>query len=397
MATKAGRATLKDLKAGKTLWLVRAGYGKALIGEEGNQDKLNLSWVHEPERLVVTQRPFRTMTDHGPSAVSKPKPDWSFVVREFYPSGDSYELTLDCSIVGIPTDVRPEVDCTFLFVSKKAAMRYYEHVRSVTYAHLFEHPAQWKTTGLRKRVCRSWNGRPMVVGDIPTKGNSHRPWLRLRPTEFLMGGTVMNQSTPDSALEHSMRESAKELSMVYPSGPIKCLSDVHLGVTPKEHFKDMENFFTGFWEQLPTPEARKAHIRDGGVRKLYPGQVIIPGDLMPEQRAQIEKDFVILDEAHIIDPPGKRFVEVEASIQGKPVAKLGFDPAGLTLTKVVIGNGDKITHEWTVSPAEFPPADEQPSPEVLAFADQILNGTKITVQGSPEKLKFDDPEIKKEE
>lgn len=379
MATKAGRAVFADIKAGVTLWLVRAGYGRALVGEEGNQDKLNLSWVHEPERLVVTQRPFRTMTDHGPSAVSKPKPDWSFVVREFYPTGESYELTMDCSIVGIPTDVRPEVDCTFLFVTKKAAMRYYEHVRSTTYTHLFEHPAQWKKTGLRKRVCRSWNGRPMVVGDIPTKTNSHRPWLKLRPTEFLLGGTVMNQATPDNVVERMMEASAKELSLMYPSGPIKHFSDVHLGVTPKEHFKDIENFFTGFWESFPTPEARKAHIHDDSVKKLYPGMVVIPGDLKPEDRAKLEKDFVILDETHEIDPPGKRFVEVEASIKGKPLAKLGFDPAGPTLTKVVIGNGDKITHEWYVDPAHSVP-NEPPSPEVLKFADEILKNSSDSLR-----------------
>ena len=368
MATKAGRATLKDLKAGKTFWLVRAGWGEALVDDDKGGNRLSLTWCHQPERMEILERPWRSMTDYSPSAVSNPTPDWSFRARVYFEHEHVEELVYDCSSYGIPTPEHPQVQATFIFVTRKAAQRYFEHVKSANYQTLFEHPAQWKPTGLRKRVSTLYNGRRAVYGDIPTRTNSHRPWLHLRPTEFLMGGMVMDQHTPQSTREHFQRESARELAMMYPHtidtlidpslGVVKHFSDVHLGVTPKEQFKGIENFFKDFWEQFPTPEAQKAHIHDDGVRKLYPGQVIIPGDLMPEQRAQLEKDFVILDEAHIIDPPGTSFVKLDVvdpqkeperyqQVSDNNLRILGIDPAGPTLTKVVIGNGDKITHVET--------------------------------------------------
>jgi hypothetical protein len=323
MASKAGRATLKDLKAGKTFWLVRAGWGKAMVDNGKGGNRLALTWCHRPERMEILERPWRSMTDYSPSAVSNPTPDWSFRARVYFEHEHIEELVYDCSSYGIPTPEHPQVQATFIFVTKKAAQRYFEHVKSANYQTLFEHPAQWKPTGLRKRVSTLYNGRRAVYGDIPTRTNSHRPWLHLRPTEFLMGGMVMDQDTPQSTVEYFQRESAKELSLMYPSSIPRLFNDMHLGDGKKF---DVAEFTKGI-------EDLTAHIRDQGVNKLYPGQVIIPGDLMPEQRAQIEKDFVILDEAHIIDPPGHKFPKV---------------------TKVVIGNGDQLHSVET-----FPKKEEE--------------------------------------
>lgn len=408
MASKAGRAQFKDIKAGKVLWVVRAGRGKAMI--EAERTSHSLVWMHAPERVVVTARPFRSMVDKSASAIAVLKPDWTFKARADFGSGFMEELYHDCSDWGIVTDVTPKVGLSFMFVTQKAANRYYEFLKNADVEHMFEHPRQWESTGLRKRVSTLYNGKRAVYGDIPTRTNSHRPWLHLRPTEFLMGGMVMNQDTPESTREHFRRESAKELSLMYPH-TIVPISDMHAGMPDSIDAarRAMENFFKGFWEQFPTPEAQKAHIHDDGVKHLYPrldhagklppGAVFVPSDLSPEDRALLEKDFVILDEAHM--PLGHRAELLEQTQVKLKEAKekrsiVSIDPAGPTLAKVVIGNGRKIHSEWYCDPAKDVPL-EPPSPEVLAFADQILDGTKITAQGSFEKLKFDDPGVKKEE
>jgi hypothetical protein len=320
MATKAGRVQFKDIKAGKVFWLVRAGWGKALVDDGKGGNRLSLTWCHHPERMVILERPWRSMTDYSPSAVWKPTPDWSFKARVYFDDYVTEELVYDCSSYGIPTPEHPEVQATFIFVTQKAAQRYFEHVKSANYQTLFEHPAQWKSTGLRKRVSTLYNGKHAVYGDIPTRTNSHRPWLRLRPTEFLMGGMVMDQDTPQSTREHFQRESAKELSLMYPNVIVEL-----------KWAKDPDAF------KQPDPKT------------LYPGSVLIPNNLTPEQRAAVEKDFVILDEAHQLDGDPQKLAKIieefrTAAVDTKGRNILGYDPAGPTLTSVRISDGDQITY-----------------------------------------------------
>ncbi|BDD79708.1 hypothetical protein [Burkholderia phage FLC9] len=105
---------------------------------------------------------------------------------------------------------------------------------------------------------------------------------------------------------------------------------------PWLHYSPLESLVGGIVVGPQTPKKHIEYFMEQSRKEL---EQMYPNVIEP---------IVILDEAHEIDPPGKSFVEVEASIKGKPVAMLGFDPAGPTLTHVTIGNGDKI-HSHTAA------------------------------------------------
>lgn len=287
MATKAGRAQFKDLVAGRVLWRV---YAVQL--PPGN------IFVKELERVTVVEKPFRTFLQDVDGVC---RPDWGFTVRYNQAHWDTGAMRVhDCSAWGIQTDVSSNkpIGLKFFFMTEAAACRYMDRLQNYRLADAFEHPRQFKKVEL--------------------------PRIRyLRPYQFVVGGVICDHTTPKKHIGYYMEQSRKELSMMYPNviEPLK-IPDLEL------------------MEWAEDPDA----FKQSDPKTFYPGTVFIPSDLTPEARAQVEKDFVILDEVHQYDEndPTKftRIAKEYAEKFGNNKLVVGYDPAGPSITSVTIGNGD---------------------------------------------------------
>jgi hypothetical protein len=366
MASKAGRVQFKDIKVGKTFWMVRGGYSREAVAA----DAAIVSVWPEPDRIVITQRPFRSQIEDTDGL----RDEWTFQAKTWYDE----VIHLDCNMFGIKTDVswtprHPTVD--FLFTTRKAALRYSDRMRhSHNYRVAFEHPCQWTKTKLRKRVGSLYNGVPTIYGDFPTRTNSHRPWLWTAPLETLLGGIVIGPHVSKERQHRLWELTRDEVNHMYPYviEPINLPAKVDLR------------------DQLPP-------VGD-------------QGDLSASSA------FAVMDAIVGYDPAGPASAEMSVArdSEGK-----------IHVTHVVIGNGDKITHsagktivsrgidrhlrslhrQVAVVPKS---ATEDPVQRAQLERDFVIidevhpldalnNLKKITAQGSFEKLAYTEPQAKKED
>jgi hypothetical protein len=359
MASKAGRVQFKDIKAGKTFWMVRGG---AQLDDGIRAGLHPVDVWREPLRVVVKGKPFRTEID---DRIGRRRREWSFEARMIWDAEWSEDIYIDCGMFGIVTDVwqlpiHPCVD--YLFTTRAAAIRYRERMeRSQNYRVAFEHPAHWTRTKLRKRIGANFNGTPAIYGDWPTRTNAHRPWLWTAPLETLIGGIVIGPKVskqsrerlheltnndvmhmyPNRIIAHGSLEKLKhddEIAKVSikplkspmvlgidPAGadPLK-ISSLVIGngdkITKVYTEEELNSIYRTAQRVITTPAA------DRHVRALHRGTVIVSRTAMqdPAQRAQLEKDFVIIDEAHIFDkdPNGfTKLVEEFKAAEGYPVGQ----------------------------------------------------------------------------
>jgi hypothetical protein len=286
MASKAGKAQFKDIKVGRTLWAVLAG-----VTHRGD---LQYGWAHEPERVVVVEKPFRTQIAH---ITGRRRDEWSFTVHYSEQWWDPSTMTVyDCSEWGIETDIpfKGLFGLRFMFTTKAHAVRYVDRVRHDRLRDIYEHPKQFTRLGFMSKPADRKRVQKMI-----------------RPYQFVVGGVVCDHTTPKASIEYYVEQSTRELSMMYPY-------EIKPIVFTEEMLKK--------WAL--DPEA----FKQTDPKKFYPGTVLIPDTFLTDsvKRALIEKDFVILDEAHPLD------------VQGKWL--LGYDPAGPSLSSIMIGNGDQVTH-----------------------------------------------------
>lgn len=306
MASRAGRAQFKDIKAGRAFWVVLAGTTQ--------RDRLHYGWAHEPERVEIVQKPFRTqIADIGGAR----RDEWSFTVHYSDLWWNPNTLTTyDCSQWGIETDIpfKGVFGLRFMFVTKAHAIRYVDRVRNGRLQDIYEHPKQFTRLGFM--------GHP---------ANRKRVQKAIRPYQFVVGGVVCDHTTPKKHIEYYVEQSNRELSQMYPH-------EIKPIVFTEEMLKKWALDPKAFKQPDPT--------------KLYPGMVFVPQNLNPNQRATLEQDFVILDEAHHLDGDPHKFTKIieefkaaAGDVKGRNI--IGYDPAGPALTSIRIGNGDKITYAET--------------------------------------------------
>lgn len=314
MATKAGRAQFKDIKVGRVLWRVYA-------------MRLPASGVciRDLERVTVVEKPFRTVImDDGVC-----RPEWSFTIQfgqGFWDPGTM--RTYDCSDWGIQTDVSSNkpIGLSFLFTTEAHARRYIDRVQNYRLADAYEHPRQFTKVGFGKPISKR-----------SSQGLTFGTARYIRPYQFVMGGVVCDHTTPKEYVSYFLRESTKELSQMYPHviEPLvpKDAKITALGSLEKLKYDDPE-VIVGYDPAGPAAAemsvARdsegKIHVThvvigngdkithssgksivsrgiDRHLRGLHRQLVLVPKSVTedPLQRAQLEKDFVIIDEVHQVD------------------------------------------------------------------------------------------------
>jgi hypothetical protein len=333
MASKAGRAQFKDIKTGRAFWVVLAGTTQ--------RDQLHYGWAHEPERVEIVQKPFRTqIADIGGTR----RDEWSFTVHysDLWWNPNTV-TTYDCSQWGIETDIpfKGVFGLRFMFTTQAHAIRYVDRVRNGRLQDIYEHPKQFTRLGFMSKPA-----------------NRKRVQKAIRPYQFVVGGVVCDHTTPKAHVEYYMEQSRHELSQMYPH-EIKRLN------LPK--VVDLRNQFTAPVDQGGLGSSSACAVTDAMVASwaadpkafkqpdpttFYPGAVFVPQKLSPGQRAVLEQDFVILDEAHQLDSDPRKFTKIieefkaaAGDVKGRNI--VGYDPAGPTLTSIRIGNGDQITYAET--------------------------------------------------
>lgn len=306
MASKAGRAQFKDIKAGRVFWVVLAGTTQ--------RDQLHYGWAHEPERVEVVQKPFRTqIADIG----GVRRDEWSFTVHysDLWWNPNTV-TTYDCSQWGIETDIpfKGVFGLRFMFTTKAHAIRYVDRVRNGRMQDIYEHPKQFTRLGFMSKPA-----------------DRKRVQKAIRPYQFVVGGVVCDHTTPKAHVQYYMEQSRHELSQMYP--------------TRIERLKVTE-------EMLKKWAADPKAFKQPDPATFYPGAVFIPLKLNPGQLAVLEQDFVILDEAHQFDGDPHKFTKIIKEFKAaagdvKGRNSVSYDPAGPTLTSIRLGNGDEITHAET--------------------------------------------------
>lgn len=242
MATKAGRAQFKDIRQGRTLWLVQGGQTWKASATHGGPGV----WYYPPEKIFVTHAPFRTQVDGTKGLVD----EWTFAARKWWSDGLSSVFAIDCTAHGIPAPgITRFFTESFVFTTQKAALRYIKRFSNYRLADSYEHPRQFK----------------------------HHIWPNkyLRPYQFLVNGVVCDHTTPPETIEFYMEQSRRELAMMYPHVITPLL------VNPEELKK---------W--AGDPEA----FEPIDPKTYYPGSVIVGMDVFndPVKRAELEKDFVVI-------------------------------------------------------------------------------------------------------
>lgn len=373
MATKSGRVQFKDIRTGKTFWRVPASF------EPG------MSRVHAdvPRSVRVLEKPFRTFLSERAFPVgSACVPEWSFTVMDSIDYDGSLRNTayvLDCHAFGIETDVTdkrpdPSFGLSFLFTTEAHARRYYHRITSYRLADAFEHPRQLKATGHHYKTL----GLPK----------------HLRPYQRVVGGVVVDHTTPKGHVEYYMEQSRRELGMLYPF-EIKPLK-----IDP-EAFKqpDPKTFYPGIILGI---DAVKDNVEGTAIVRMHTEfkenthgfELNLTQDMSDKEgvrfvpsskvaRAEISNDdvgYLILPEkVDLRDclPSVEDQDDLGSSSSSALGAALEMVPCTGNIpivTEVIIGNGNKIHSQWTHGPVEDLPPDP-PSAEVLEFVEELMSIT----------------------